>query len=112
MPTELCAIKGGPACRDIGWLVRRKPDRPRHLARANNRRTASAKRDGSLIVAPTRPVCGVCVWGPANHARREPNTLIADFRREGVSSVSAIARALTARGIPRPGGQATWSPVQ
>ena len=29
-------------------------------------------------------------------ARREPNTLIADLRREGVSSVSAIAGALTA----------------
>ena len=38
--------------------------------------------------------------------------IIASLRAEGVSSLAALAEALTARGIPTARGAATWSPMQ
>ncbi len=38
-------------------------------------------------------------------------TVIAEVRAAGVATLSGIAKALTARGVPTPSGRGTWSPA-
>ena len=37
--------------------------------------------------------------------------MIAEVRAAGVATLSGIAKALTARGVPTPSGRGAWSPA-
>ena len=50
--------------------------------------------------------------GPGAHdARATDLPVIAEARAAGVATLSGIAKALTARGVPTPSGRGAWSPA-
>jgi hypothetical protein len=45
-------------------------------------------------------------------ANATTRAVIVDIQRSGVSTLSAIAKTLEARGVRTPAGRANWQPVQ
>lgn len=82
------------------------------LAAAKRRGTVLGGFRGSKITAEARALGQVAIAARSDARAADVAPAIAELRAQGVTSLGALARGLTARGIPTARGQAIWTPMQ
>jgi len=93
-------------------MISRRTKEALAAAKARGVRLGGDRGNLSSDSARGRPLAIAARQMKARERAADLAPVIADLRREGISSASAIARALTARAIPTSQGRSSWSPVQ
>lgn len=88
-------------------------DRTRHaLAAAKARGVRLGGNRGSIISAVARQAGTDALVAQSHRRALDLAPIIAELRQEGLTSLSALARALTEQSIPTARGSTEWTPTQ
>jgi DNA invertase Pin-like site-specific DNA recombinase len=81
-------------------------------AKARGQNLGGDRGKGTAFTADTNGAGRIARTANANSRAAQIAPTIADLREQGVTSLGALARPLTERGIPTARGSADWTPMQ